>query len=275
MRSEVIETTANAVAAAGWNCGFERLAWDSEHFGLEIGQLNPLSSPSPLDFDETTANAGAALIDKVCKQSKARVIYATADSDNPLLHRALNKAQFILMDTLVTHKLPKTALCAKLLPSPSVRLAVASDLPELERISVECFGRRGYNVNRLNSDPTLDQAKVLDVYRKSMQNALNGKLADAVFVYVENDQVVGFVTLKLPKGGVAAIPLNAVAVEHHGKGIYTKMMHHVVQHVFENGFEAIEIKTQIPNVSIHRAWARIGASLTDPQYRFHRTCETA
>lgn len=264
----------STIKRTNWNCEFRPLAWDSEHFGISIGELSPLKSPDNAVVNDDDVRNGVALVQQVCSdafKSGAKLIYASVSSADSLSQRALCKSDFVLMDSLVTHRLEFSSLKIQPQKSPNVRLATAADLPAIEQISAECFGDRTYNVNRLNSDPALDQTKVDQLYRLWMTNSVNGKLADEVFVYEENGKVLGFVTLKLPANDDASIPLNAVAVDSHGKGIYTKMVHHVVAHVKEKGAKAIEIKTQLPNVSVHKAWARMGAAVVDSVHRFHRS----
>lgn len=265
----------STIKKTDWTCEFRPLAWDSEHFGFSIGQLSPLRGPGGAIVTHEAIQQGIVLIKKVCDeafQHGAKLICANADCEDSAVQRALCSSGFVLMDSLVTHRLELNKVRGDLQKSPNMRLAREADLPSLERISEECFGDRTYNVNRFNSDPAIDQARVRELYRLWMKNSLHpGKLADELHVYEQDGEVLGFVTLKVPAGEDASIPLNAVAVRAHGKGIYTKMVHHVVRSVMDRRFKVIEIKTQLPNVSVHKAWARIGAALVHTEHRFHRS----
>ena len=183
------------------------------------------------------------------------------------------------MDTLVLHHLDSLDVVANCTSNPLIRPARKEDAHVLEEISAECFGNFQYNLNRFNADIAFPNERVCALYRAWIKNSLSKELADEVLVYEKNGRVLGFITLQLPTAAdrehgqkLGHIPLNAVDTSCHGQGIYGDLVRAALCRFREQGVEKVDIKTQLPNNAVHRAWSKVGAKLTMSWYRFHWRC---
>jgi GNAT superfamily N-acetyltransferase len=274
-----IEIESVSSASFKWVGGLRKLGWDSDHFGFGIGQVEPLMyTVDSLEADNL--NCGVQLISKLVAKAEERrlqQLVASIPSGDAPAQWCLQKSGFFMTDTLVTHTLGLASWTQSGELAAGVRVAVDADKTALAEIAAECFGNRKYNVNRFNSDPIFAADKVRDLYKIWIQKSIGGPLADLVFVYEEQGQPLGFITLKTLKEDASRpgwregdIPLNAVHPDYHGKGIYKKLVAAAVDHFANAGVQSVSIKTQLPNHAVHKAWSQIGAKVTQTVHRFHR-----
>ncbi len=265
-------------AASGpWLCGIRKMAWDSDHFGFGIGQIYPLVSPPVTEVGEEPIGEGVELLRRSLEHARhlgLRYVGATADPADNLSLFCLSRCGFALADTLVTHRLDLQGL-SHLAGEPNVRPARESDRERVEAISAECFGNRLYNAHRFNSDPLFPAPAVRELYRLWVRNSCARKLADEVLVYELDGEPLGFITLSMPSPleqergmEVAHVPLNAVHPDHHGRGIYSSLVRAALGWFQVRAVKSVEIKTQLPNVAVHRAWSKLGARLWTSVHRF-------
>lgn len=262
-----------------WIAGVRRLSWDSEFFGFGIGSVAPLVSPGGAQITEHEVAAGKQAL-SVClqeaRQCQLEQLSATVNCADTLSQLVLQEMGFVLMDTIVGFRLRVAGFARTNNDEPTVRDARDSDVEAVAAISAECFGNRAYNVNRFNSDQHFPPHKVREMYACWIRNAFRGLAADHVLVCELDNQPVGFVLLSLPSKAeldlglnVGKIPLNAVDPNYHGRGIYGKMVRAALAWFSSRGVDTVEIRTQLSNVAVHKAWAKVGAHLALAEHRFH------
>lgn len=250
------------------------LKWDSEFFGLKSYRLE-LIAPTSNHFAEDLKAEGDRFLKNALLQLKqdglewAAVQISPSDS---ISFQLLEDCGFRMVDTIVGYQMQLEDW--REVKSEHLRSAGASDLPELESIARKSFGSRIYNVNRFNSDLKIPQAKVSELYAKWIISSVGGPLADEVILFEDSSgKALGFITLKiesqsnLPSIGV--ISLNAVAPEKHGQGIYSELLRGALNWFKKEAVDYVQIKTQIPNLAVHRAWQKIGASQFTCFHSFH------
>ncbi len=260
------------VSNDSWNCGIKLLPWDSEHFGIPMGDLDLQVTPG-LSRAPDVLETGLKVIKQCLQEAKSQGIkhlQSVTDPASTAIQYCLQKSSFLLMDTLVTYEL--TMLKNQHYDTNfSIRPATSSDINALSDISETCFCNSTYNINRFNSDPWLDQALVKKMYRLMGERSVTGVLADQVLVFEQDNAPVGFITIKLPlkNDRIAHILLNAVHPEYHNQGIYTYLVKAAINWLQEHNISSVDIKTQLPGMGVHRTWLKLGACLTAFQHRFH------
>jgi GNAT superfamily N-acetyltransferase len=262
-----------------WLAGVRRLLWDSEFFGFGIGAVAPLVSPTGWQIRKSELAAGQQALSACIRQARQcqlEQLSASVDCADTLSQLALQSVGFVLMDTIVGFRVRIAERAPIGNREPAVRDGRDADVETVAAISAECFGNRAYNVNRFNSDHRFPPEKVREMYACWIRNAFLGRAADHVLVYELDGRPAGFVLLSLPSKSqldlglnVGKIPLNAVDPACHGRGIYGKMVRAALQWFRGRGVDTVEIRTQLSNVAVHKAWAKVGAHLAFAEHRFH------
>ncbi|HEY9871008.1 MAG TPA: GNAT family N-acetyltransferase [Candidatus Obscuribacterales bacterium] len=268
-----------SVGGGLWIAGVRRLSWDSEFFGFGVGSVAPLVSPACSRIAESDIAAGKEALSACLQQARAcqlEQLSASVNCADTLSQLVLQAMGFTLMDTIVGFRVRLAELPRTNNHEPAVRDGKESDVEAVAAISAECFGNRAYNVNRFNSDHRFPQQKVREMYACWIRNAFRGLAADHVLVYELDGRPVGFVLLSLPSRSdldlglnVGKIPLNAVDPAYHGRGLYGKLVRAALEWMRNQGVDAAEIRTQLSNVAVHKAWAKVGAHLAFAEHRFH------
>jgi len=142
------------------------------------------------------------------------------------------------------------------------------DLKTLMDISSSVF-----KIDRFHSDDYLHNDLCNQYYARWIENSFNG-LADKIVVAYINDEPVGFATIKnLYNDDYVQIVLNAVSDKYKGLGIYTSMIHYCttwISHKYSNEKKGIIIGTQIDNIAVQKTWIKLGYTIKDSQYIFHK-----
>ena len=267
--------TTYSGALGEWAALVTHLVFDSDLFGMGEVRLEPLLVPEyfgPLR-PEVIAEA-EAFVAKVIEDARAhgmRHVTAPVKAGDTLGQLALQCGGFTMSDTIIVHGIDLTAYDGPL-PSRSIRTAEDGDAAALAAISGTCFGNRRYNANRFNSDPAFDPVAVESLYQMWASKSVRKEMADEVLVYDVDSAPAGFITLSTstgPSGAVVGtIPLNAVAPEHQGKGIYTDLVRAALLRLKARQASTVEIRTQLSNLAVHRTWQRLGGVIVDALHTF-------
>jgi dTDP-4-amino-4,6-dideoxy-D-galactose acyltransferase len=274
--------TANCETNDGtWLAGVRRLNWDSKFFQKGIGRIEPLIAPRTFPASESSMSLGSAMLEKITNEAKnlqVKHLSLAVDCRDTISQHLLERNKFNIMDTIVAYRLPLVKRNFDAVEN--ITEHNQNDLKALVEISGECFSNRKYNINRFNSDVFFSPNQVRSFYEEWIKLSLKHEWADTVLVYREDNKPLGFITCKLPtqhfvdfKVQLGTIPLNAVHVEHHGKGIYTKLVGAALHWFQKHGISVVEIRTQISNQSVHRTWQKLGAYTSSIYHTFHRTIE--
>jgi GNAT superfamily N-acetyltransferase len=247
-----------------------RLRFDSELFGIEEARIEPLVTPGWLGpVDDAILDQSSHLFTRVLAEAAERGvehITAPVSAQDVFTQIALQNAGFTMSDTTLIHELD----LQRGHPIPvnrSIRAACEDDIEDLSQIAESCFGDRGNNVNRFNSDPAYPSAAVASLYRIWVTKSVRRELADDVFVYEVDGQPAGFITMSAGTSPTARearrgqIPLNAVSPRHQRRGIYSALVQASLGWMLARSVDKVEIRTQLPNLAVHRTWQRLGATI--------------
>jgi len=103
-------------------------------------------------------------------------------------------------------------------------------------------------MSRFNLDKKFGRNKFEELYKKWVDNSVNKKFADKVFVYQEDNKILGFITYKVNLD-MATIGLIAVDPLCQGKGIGGKLIDAVEQSLITSGIFKLIIPTQLENTN--------------------------
>lgn len=241
------------VEGEGGVVAVRREAWDCERLGLEAGKLELLLARSE--------QGGRELLQRAVEKARAQgLVHLTCrlDSRDYTGAAALQGAGFCLRDLLVTLAVTRPTEPAQ--PPTGVRRATERDVERLAELSARCFSTPGDSYNRYLNDPHLPLAGVREVYAYWARTSLGGPAADLTLVVEEEGELAGFLTLVLPREGVAKVPLNAVDARWRGRGLYRTLVQAGLAEAWKHGARRVEVVTQLQQLAVQRTWWRLGAS---------------
>jgi ribosomal protein S18 acetylase RimI-like enzyme len=90
-----------------------------------------------------------------------------------------------------------------------------------------------------------------------------------VVVTAPDDAIAGFATLKAIDADTFSIPLNGVAPEHQGRGLYGGLLRLAQRWGIERNLRRLVISTQVDNLRAQRAWCRLGFLPFRSEYTLH------
>lgn len=211
-----------------------------------------------------------ARLNEQARDEGIRLVTARLDVSHLPLAHLLEDDGYRLMDSLVYYTRPNNPLPAvRDLPEGlSLRRAVPGDAASVARVAREAF--RGY-FGHFHVDPRIKNADADEVYvqwaETSVSRPEDGKIVDVV---ENDDQIVGFCTLKLLNEANANIELNGIMPENQGNGLYSYLIEKTIRTSQEIGAEHTKISTQINNYAVQKVWARCGFFHERSVYTFHK-----
>ncbi len=196
------------------------------------------------------------------------VILRTSTSDLSCV-QAAQRHGALLTDTLVHfEKRPLDGGGAQLPAGFSARRAGTADAAAVEALARRAF--RGYG-GHYHADPRLARQAADETYASwARRSCLGAPAADAVVVVTAlGGAIVGFATLKTIDADTFSIPLNGVAPEHQGRGLYGELLRLAQRWGIEQSLGRLVISTQVDNLRAQRAWCRLGFLPLRSEYTLH------
>jgi len=230
-------------------------SWKKDLFDSDILGF-PVAKIESIDFD-TDKNAVRSLLTELQKEN---ISYATfrLHSENFSLIHELEKSGFMLVDGLLSLEMSLKSFEKKDIPQ-QIRIATNDDIPQLKVLAEEVF-----YLNRLYNDPYILKEKANIFYAQWVENSVIKKAADGVYIWEENNTIVGFATYK--KTG--DIPLLGVKKDFRGKGISRKLIWSIFDYFISQGINNATIETQMANISAIRSYQSCGFKISDSHVTF-------
>lgn len=222
----------------------ERLAWDSDFFGLHIGRAFVSSEK------EGVALAGQR---KDLEEDYDLLYVFTSHG----IRFQDDKAK--LVDEKVVYSLSKVVTSEA---NPSVELwdankGVTDELLHLALVSGK--------YSRFKLDDSLPNGSYERLYSRWIEQSVNHAIATEVFCYMVNKIPKGLVTLDR-KNGVGTIGLVAIHEELQGRGIGSALIRHVIRYAQKGQCIKLSVATQQNNIPACRLYEKSGfevESVTD------------
>ena len=230
--------------------------WDTNHFGFTIAKLLYTKDPSNIQKDmQASKRIGSKLLISRCPTDAFGWIHE------------LGRRGFQFMDTIVYYSID---LNDYQIPEPKyqAREATDNDIPAVRWIARESF--KGY-ISHFHADPKLDKNKCDEVYELWAVNSFHDRnLSNHIIVIEIERMIAAFLTIKVKDDGrIGETVVSAVHPLARGKAVYTDIIIHGLKWINSQGCTKYETSTQIINISVQKAWARLGSSMDRSYYTFH------
>jgi len=250
---------------------FEKLLWDTEHFGINIGRINKIVAWDG-EYRKALAVKDEMLkfIGNKCVKNEIACVYCRVDINDFSSIHSLESNGFRLIDVLTTFcfDFRKNKIFQKLshekdplLNKIIVRPWKEEDLDELANIA-----GASYIYDRFHSDPMFSKDKSDELHEKWIVNCCNG-LTDEVQV-AAIDKPLGFITCKI-NGSKGVIDLFGVSKDMQKKGIGAMLVNASLEW-FKDRVDVVEVGTQNRNIPAMKLYINAGFMPVSSKLTFHR-----
>jgi GNAT superfamily N-acetyltransferase len=134
---------------------------------------------------------------------------------------------------------------------------------------VAAIARTAYVYDRFHADSMLSAEQADRVHEEWMRNSCRGVAADAVFVAVSGERVLGYVTCRVDRDAPAGvIVLVATSKECRGRGVAGRTTQRALQWFWDQNVRIVEVGTQLRNVGAGRVYEHAGFRLRNVSLTF-------
>lgn len=268
----VLEKDNKPIAFADF--GF--LPWDSKILQVKAGRIFNL-----IILEKKERIKLIDFLIEICKIFESEnydFIHIKVNYKEPTLAYFLEKIGFKFMSTVVIYSLKLTKIQNISYNVPegvTIRELNKKDIPFLLNLAEIAFIEDELNLSRFYVDHNIPKEKVAKIYKEWLLNCISGMAADKVFVAVNKNIPIGFITCKIlnPKYidlTIGDVPLNAVAKKFRGKGIYKALVAKALKWFKIKKCDYVEIKTQLTTLAPQYIWQKYGGRLVNAEYHFHK-----
>jgi len=227
-----------------------KLAWDSDFFNKKIGRI---------EFKNDCLN----LVENLEKAFKQQydLIYVFGHKNTEIPNWILSKFNGKLVDKKIIYT------------------AQIEDLQTKNTVEINEFQEKNGNLlyelaylsgkySRFRLDENLEIENFKRLYREWIDKSVSHQIAKKVFVYEENKQINGMITLGI-KEKVANIGLLAVDETLHGKGIGMSLIEACVRYCKAENIITLDVPTQLDNAQACKFYEKCGFTEKSVQSIYH------
>jgi len=116
--------------------------------------------------------------------------------------------------------------------------------------------------SRYKQDKNFSEGKFKQLYELWIVNSINKSFADKIFYHKENEEILGFVTLKIIENN-AQIGLIAVSPNTQGRGLGKKLLQYAENFCYKKNIKTLFITTQLENAPACNFYTKMGYEISD------------
>ena len=233
---------------------FERLAWDSEFFGFNVGRINT-TSPSLGALEHAIHQARA---------QNTKLVYFLCDPHAAHSVRGAEALGFRLTDLRVELQCSVKEVAASETPAAAgLRVAGPSDLAQLKLLSAGAF-----TSSRFYADETIADADCDRFYETWIENYVSGGLGQVLVADRGNGALDGYIALSQSEG-VAKIGLVTVAEPARGSGLGAQLVNAAIAWAGAQTAIKVSVVTHGRDAGTQRLYMRCGFSPISTQLWYH------
>jgi dTDP-4-amino-4,6-dideoxy-D-galactose acyltransferase len=227
---------------------FEKLSWDSEFFGFNVGRL------ASGDFCGT---AGA--IYEAMQREGYRLVYWASLVERP------DMQPMHVVDQVLLSAVPSTVIAAPA-SNNAFRLSsypVAQPNEQLIKLALQA----GWS-SRFRMDSRFTREQFCQMYNVWIAQSCLRELADDVIVACEGEDLAGFVTVARREAS-CHIGLIVVSETHRRRGVGQQLLSAAAQFACSVAATSLQVVTQQNNDPAIRLYESVGFRPTDKKYWYH------
>ena len=220
----------------------EILEWDSSFFGYPVARI----TAHEITEDKLTALVAEA------KKSSTRLVYLFTDPADTVSTHSAKSIHAKLVDQKITYHIYIKNVDAATVDAHIEEFEGEHPTAKLVDLSLQSGLYSRYKI-----DTEFKNKEFERMYLAWIENSVNKKIADHIFVYMEDGKELGFVTLKA-RSNNAQIGLIAVDESSRGKAIGKKLVAAVIIKLQNKNIPELDVATQIDNADACNFYEKVG-----------------
>jgi len=254
------------------------LDWDSKIFNKRMAILSEFVLNPKIENKAWVADQILQRSILKAKDEGFEFLMCKAYTDDTITIHALEKAGFLLVDTLLDYEVDFRKVVFNKIPVPEVaqevkiRFAREEDSEELAELARAAFAN---HFGRYHSDPRISRELATQVYVEWMNSSLHG-YADYFLLAEIGQRIVGLSTWKKPSALESKLPLRlghfsigAVHPAFYGKKLFSILTYQGMK-LLQPDIDVIECLTHVNNYAVQRTFNRLGWQIGDARHSFHK-----
>jgi len=228
------------------------LDWDSDFFGIKTARI---------DASDLSENQ---LLEEIKKsvESNFSLVYIFAPHDDASLKKIILNGGGKLADEKVTYLIKSSSVDP--VSSEFIHSCLGSEIDEdLESLAIESG-----KYSRFRIDDRIPRNKFEDLYRLWIQNSLSGVFAKEVYVFEEDGEKLGMVSMDI-RNGAGWIGIIAINENYRGKSIGKLLMHAAIRYCKEKHAEILNVQTQKANNVSCEFYEKLGFTVRNIEDVYH------
>lgn len=219
------------------------LEWDSKFFSLKIGKIEIYHEST---FDENRFIESA-------EQENYDLIYIIKFGEFLPINKSI-KIGLFLMDSMITLSLKNNV--PKHINNPFL---IRNSITEKELSACYKIAEQTSSVSRFANEPLIGVENAKKLYRKWVDNAVNGVFCDGIFLEKNNDDVNGIHLIKTDlKNKIGHCSIIGVLDGTKGSGIGSKLWNQALGYWSLNGINKCMVPFSIQNLPSFNFHLKIG-----------------
>lgn len=231
----------------------KKLDWDSNHFGINIANL---------DYDHSLNDFGD--IEKFVRENKIKIMQCCCDISDVRFINFLEKNGFHFVDIKMTYFLDLKNIDKN---DAQIAFATNKDASVLKRIAASVFVNKSryYNsfFNRIKAD---------ELFELWIENSINGKFDDLCIKFEQDGIVAGFITGKKTDDSNARIGLIGVDGNFQGRGIGAELLKSLFSFYKSEEVSNINVSTQGKNIVANNFYIKNGFIIKSVEAWLYKEC---
>lgn len=224
----------------------QRLSWDSDFFGIEVGSIRIGSSVELAQLIESSKSFD--------------LVYVF--SNKPINHERLN-----LVDEKLTYTQPLKRQ-TNIEDNENVNISTYEN-SKVDILALKLLAREAGIFSRFYTDEKIDNKFYISLYDKWLENSVKGEMAIQVYVASVKERLAGLITLQKKDEKTSRIGLIATSKEMRGKKVASSLIDKIISGSLEKGFKNVEVITQKRNLPANKLYESKGFVVKDLQYIYH------
>ena len=222
-----------------------KLSWDSQFFGFNVGKIDGDKISSIEDLKKILLEA---------KNLNYRLCYLLIPCEYISLNEIAKSQNGLLIDEKVTYSINDIY---------GVKLDDSSNISEFDKKfslkEMYELGIQSSHQSRFRIDKNFERNACDKMYKIWIEKSIDGELAEKVFIYTDNNAVKGMITIKI-YNGIGKIILIGVDSEERGKSIGKKLIQKSFEYFISSKVYKVDVDTQNRNIDACRFYEKCGFS---------------